>query len=119
MSQKNSRRVSHDIDTKQNVFRDDHLRQIIDDLSEEDTGKGYNEVQRTGVFVDKIIVWEDDQKLKKRTETTFSRTGAFIDEIVKEFYSEDGSAVISTITATVSRAGNKQVTYVDVVTARI
>lgn len=119
MGQTNSERVSHAIEALPNTFRDDQLRQILDDLNEEDAGTGYNEVTRTGVFVDKIIVWKDSSKAQKRTETTFSRTGAFVDQIVKEFFSEDGASVVSAITAVITRSGNKQVVYVDVTVARI
>jgi len=119
MGQNNTERLSHTIESLPNTFRDDQLRQIIDDLNEEETGKGVSEVTRTGAFVTNITVWKTVAKTQKRTETVFNRTGPFINSIVKTIYSEDGTSSVATITATITRDVNKRVTDVNVVTARI
>ena len=122
MGQDNSKRISHAIEDKQNVFRGDDLSQIINDLAEEDSGLGFSEIVRTGAFVSKITVWDKptnnpapDPTAIKRTETIFNRTGVFVNSIFKSVYSEDGTSVIATITATVSRTGSNQVAFVEVV----
>ena len=110
----NSKRIEHDLDNLPNTFRERDLKQILNDLGEEDSGLGYNEVIRTGVFTTKIIVWETDEKLKKRSEVNISRTGAFVDTITKDFYDEEtGTSIVATVTATVTRTGNNFVAYVD------
>lgn len=119
MGQNNTERLSHELESLPNTFRDDDVKQILNDLNEEDSGKGFSEVVRTGVFVNKITVWATSSKLIKRTETIFTRTGPFVNTIVKSIYKEDGSAVISTITATVTRDVQNKVTDVNVVTARV
>ena len=122
MGQNNSRRVSHNVDSQQNVFRDDQLRQIIDDLAEEDTGKGFSEVSYNGVFVSQIITWEDDNKAKKRSQIDFTYlpSSPFIETIVKTIYDEEtGLTAVATVTATVTYNANKTVDTADVVTARL
>jgi len=119
MGQNNSERLSHELESLPNTFRDDTIKQILDDLNEEDTGKGFSEVVRTGAFVTKITVWKTSSKLIKRSETIFTRTGPFMSTIVKSIYKEDGSGVISTITATFTRDVQKKVTDVDVVNVRV
>ena len=106
MGQTNSKRVSHKVSTAPNLFRDDHLKQILNDLGEEDSGAGFSEILKTGVFTNKIIVWTDSGKTQKRTETTFTRTGVFMTTIVKEVFDEvDGTIVMATSTATFGRDG--------------
>ncbi len=105
MGQTNSKRVSHKVNTAPNLFRDDHLKQILNDLGEEDSGAGFSEILKTGVFTDKIIVWTNSGKTQKRTETTFTRTGVFMTTIVKEVYDEDGQNIVATSTATFGRDG--------------
>lgn len=118
MGQNNSNRISHLIEALPNTFRDDQLEQILNDLNEEDSGKGYSEVIRTGAFVTSIIAWSDVSKTKKRTEATFTRTGPFVSSITKVTYSEDGTSIVSTISGTVTRTGNNEVAYVDVALTR-
>lgn len=119
MAQQNTERISHTLEKAPNVFRDDQLEQVINDITEEETGKGFSEVVRTGVFVDKIIVWQDLSKTKKRTETTFNRTGVFVDQIVKEFFDEEtGLVKIATTTANITRIGSF-VSEVEVLNTRL
>lgn len=125
MGQRNSNRVSHEIESLPNSFRGDRLKQILDDLNEEDTGAGFSEVIRTGAFVTKITVWDrpnnnptNDPAAIKRTEATFTRVGAFVSQIVKNTYSQDGLTVIATTTADVTRSGSNQAVFVDVVNTR-
>lgn len=122
MGQNNSRRISHDVDTQQNVFRDDQLRQILDDLGEEDTGKGFSETIYSGVFISQIITWDGPLKDKKRSQIDFTyQVGTpFIETIVKTIYDEEtGTTPVSTITATITYNANKTVNTADVVTARL
>lgn len=101
------------------TFRDDQLYQVVNDLGEEDSGKGYSQITRTGAFVTTITVWETSAMLKKRTLSTITRTGPFVSSVVKQTYAEDdGVAVISTITATLTRALNNTVTFVNVAVTR-
>ena len=110
MGQTNSKRVSHTVTDSPNTFRDDHLKQILNDLGEEDTGAGFSEILKTGVFTDKIIVWTDSGKTKKRSETTFTRAGPFLSTIVKEIFDEaDGLIKKSTSTGTFTRDGQNLV----------
>ena len=126
MGQNNSRRISHDVDLKQNTFRDDQLRQIIDDLEEESSGLGYSEIIRSGPFVSKIITWDrptnnpsPDPDAIKRTETTFTRTGAFVDSILKEIYNEEGTAVIAKTDITFVRDASQRTVSANVVNTRL
>ena len=122
MGQTNSKRVSHNVTSKPSVFRDDTLKQVIDDIEEELFDKGYVEVAaRTGVFIDQIDVWDTSSKTLKRADLTFSRSVSppFIDECVMQVYDEaDGTTVVSTTTITITRDGNKQITSIDSVTTR-
>lgn len=122
MGQVNTARISHEIEVNPNVFRDDQLQQIINDLGEEDTGAGYSEVAYlTGTpFVDKITLWESDSKTKKRSEIQLSYTGAFVTGIVKTFYDEDtGTSPVAYTTVTVTLNANKTIASVDVVNTRV
>ncbi len=106
MGNKNSERVSHKVEEVPNLFRDDTLKQILNDLGEEDSGSGFSEMIKTGVFTNKIIVWTDNSKTKKRTETTITRLGVFVTSIVKEVFDEaEGVTKMSTSTATFTRDG--------------
>jgi len=118
LGQNNSRRISHTLENLPNTYRDDQVRQILDDLDEENSGLGYSEVIRVGAFVSKITVWDSNAMNFKKTEAIFNRTGPFINSIVKNVYSVDGSSIISTVTASVTRTGNNSVAFVDVVNVR-
>lgn len=110
MGQTNSKRVSHNPNEKLNLFRDDQLKQIINDLGEEDSGLGFSEIIKSGVFTTKIIVWEDLTKTKKRTETVFTRVGPFLSSIVKEIFDEEeGLIKIATSSASFTRDGQNLV----------
>lgn len=124
MGQTNTERVSHDVDKSPNTFRDDQMNQIIDDIGEELTGKGFIEAIYLDPpdqnFIDQIIVWDAPAKNKKRSETTFSRSGpvAFITSIVTDTFNEDGTAVIATTTTTITLSGSKQFLSSNTVTVR-
>jgi len=119
MSQTNSKRVSHKLTDAPNLFRDDQVNQILNDLGEEDSGAGFSEILKTGVFTDQIIVWTDSGKTQKRTETTFNRTGPFITSIVKEVFDhEEGLIKVATSTATFTRDGQNLVLDATVVNTR-
>lgn len=125
MGQDNSRRISHDIDNKPNTFRDDQLRQIIDDIDEEISGKGYNEVLRSGVFVSEIKIWSEptnnpspNPNAKLRTHEVFTRTGVFVTSSVKGYYDES-EVLVATATTTYVRAVNNQIVSTNTIIARI
>ena len=105
-----------------NSFRDSELFRIINDLDEENMGWGWSEVERTppSPFVDKITTYDDDPGSggKKRTETIFTRTGAFVSQITKNVYDQDGTTIKAVITADVTRTGNSQVNIVNVQVTR-
>ena len=110
---KNSSTVSHRVEDKPNSFRDDTVSQALNDLDEEGTGVGFQEILRLAppnqTFMDKIITWEDSGKTKKRSEVQLNRgtpSIAFINSITKTVFDNDGVTVKSTITSTLARAGN-------------
>lgn len=122
MGQTNTERISHTLEDGPNVFRDDQLNQIINDLAEEDTGAGYSEVAYLPgqPFVDKIDVWDSPLKTKQRSEIQLSYTGAFVTGIVKTFYDEDtGTTPVAYTTVTVALNANKTIASVDVVNTRV
>lgn len=115
LGQSNSERVSHELSSLPNTFRDDQLNQIINDLNEEDTGKGFSEVVYSGVFVQSIITWNDATKTKKRTQTNFFYSGPFVSSITKRTYDEEtGLVEISSISATITYDVNKKVVSADI-----
>lgn len=122
MGQTNSRRVSHTLEHLPNTFRDDQLQQIIDDLNEEETGRGYSEVEylASTPFVTRITTYQDNTKTKKRTQVDFTYTPVpFVSNIVKQIFDQDDDSItVATISATVNYNANKTVNFVDVVTSR-
>ena len=119
MGQQNTDTLEHLLDEFVNSFRDGELAQVINDLDEEGTGRGFSEISRTGPFTNNITVWDSAAKNKKRTETDFIRSGAFITDVVKVTYDEDtGTVIMSTLTATITRTGNNFVNTVDVQVTR-
>lgn len=120
MGQSNTERIQHNITFLPSTFRDTRLEQIIDDLCEEDTGKGYTEITYSGVFVTAITTWTSAAKTLKRTDISFTRTGAFVTGIVKTIYDQDtGLAPVSTITASINYDAQHKVTNATVITARV
>ena len=117
MGQTNTERVSHDLSTVPAWGRADDAKQLLDDLFEEDSGKGYSQIVRSGPFVVTITAWATNAMLLKRTETTITRTGSFVSSLVKKTYNDEGVQV-STITATVTRAGDNSVSFVNVAVTR-
>jgi len=115
----NSKRISHEVENLPTVFRKDNLQQIINDLAEEDIGIGFTELIKTGIITDKIISWLNSSKTQKRSETTLTRTGAFVSSFKKEIFDEEtGITKIATINGTVNRSGNNDVISVDVSVTR-
>lgn len=122
MGQLNTERISHTLEDGPNVFRDDQLQQIINDLGEEDTGAGYSEVSYLSgqPFVDRIDIYDSPSKTKKRSEILLSYTGAFVTGIVKNFYDEEtGTSIVARTTVTVVLNANKTINTVNVVNERL
>lgn len=126
MGQPNTGRIEHLIGQQPNSFRDAELFQIINDLDEDIMGVGYSEVIRQepplAPFISKITTWDSSGKNKKRVETTFTRNGGggpFIESVQTDVFKEDGSLVCATITATITRTGDKRVAYTDVQVVRV
>lgn len=121
MAQQNTNRISHDVDAEQNVFRDDQLERIINDLGEEDTGKGFSETSYVGStpFIDQITTYDSAAKNYVRSIVDFTYSPLpFIGQIVKTVYNKDGTNAVATITAVVTYNTNKTIKDVNVVTAR-
>lgn len=117
MGQTNSRRVSHLLSDLPNTFRDQDLLQIINDIDEEESGKGFSEVIYVvgKPFVSQIITYKDNTKTQKRSIIDFTYSPLpFVSQIVKQWYDEDDdSIVVSSITANVTYNTNKSVQSVD------
>jgi len=124
VSDTNDSRVTHDLQTQPNAYRDFDVAQILNDLGEEDTGLGFSEIIKATApdppFVSKLITWSDSSKTKKRAETTFNRdaNGVFVQSVVKEIFNENGSSVVATINTVLNRDGNNQVISADVTVTR-
>ena len=125
MGQNNSRRVSHDIDRSPNIFRDDQLRRIIDDINEEMTGKGYTELFYTGGFVSEVKVWSEptnnpspNPNALLRKHEVYTRTNNFVSSISTDYYGEDGVTIVANVLESFVRAANKQVLSIDTVITR-
>ena len=122
MGQTNSKRISHELDSHQNTYRDDQLDQILNDIDEDENGIGFSE---TGFivgtpFIAQIITYADNTKIQKRSQVDFTYTPVpFVTTIVKQvFDNDDDSITIATITATVSYNANRTVKDVNVITTR-
>jgi len=122
VGQTNSRRVSHNISVEPNTFRDVDLSQILNDIDEEESGKGYSELEYLPgkPFVSRIITYVDQTKQKKRSVVDFTYSPQpFVSLIVRSWYDQDDdSLVVSTITATVNYNANKSVQSINIVTTR-
>ena len=125
MGSNNSKSHSHRVGDKPNAFRDDNVYQALNDLDEEDTGRGFAQVLKLPVpnqiFTDKIVTWEDSGMTKKRSEVQFNRgvpSVAFVNTIVKTIFAEDGTTVKAVITSTLTRTGSLLLNNVDTVTVR-
>jgi hypothetical protein len=112
--QGDSVRLSHELSLLPVWGRSEKIAQLLDDLFEEDAGKGFSEVTRSGPFVTVITVWNANTQDFKRTETTISRTGPFVSSLVKEIFDQEGVSVLATITATVTRAVDNSIESVNV-----
>jgi hypothetical protein len=119
MGSTDTNRIDHDFEKSPTTFRDRRLDTIIEDLNEEESGAGFSEVVRTGVFVDLIIVWDSPAKSKMRTRTDFTRTGPFLTTATKKIYDEDtGLIQIASISVTVARNADQSIKDVSVARTR-
>jgi len=122
MGQDNSTKVSHKLEDLPNTFRDDQLQQILNDIDEEESGRGFSEVSFLAAtpFVSQIITYKDNTKTHKRSQVDFTYTPLpFVSGIVKQVFDDyDDSITVATITAMVVYNANKTVKSVDVVTSR-
>jgi len=122
MGQTNTRRVSHNIIQNLNTYRDVDLNQILNDIDEEESGRGYSEVEYVlgKPFVSTITTYVDQTKQQKRSVIDFTYSPIpFVSQIVKQWYDEDDdSIVVSSMTATVSYNANKSVQSVNLVVSR-
>ena len=121
MGQTNAKRVSHEIETLPNTFREDDLFNILNDIDEENAGKGYSEVSYIGStpFVSKITTWDDNTKTRLRTDVTFTYTPLpFVSNIQKDYYGNDGVTIVCVLNAVVNYNANKTVNFVDVTLTR-
>ena len=124
---KNTERITHNQTDLPSVTRGFRLNQILDDIMEEEGGKGFSKIIRTGPFVSSIEVWSEDPdsppsnpNAKLRTRTVFVRTGPFVDSFIKSVYDEDtGTTTVATSTTAIDRDANNFVTSAHVTNARI
>ncbi len=108
MSQKDTRRLDHSNIAK-SMFRDVNMEQIINDMIEEDTGAGFSEIIKSGVFTTDLITWTDSNKTLKRAHVIFNRTGPFVTSITKNIYDDDGITILASNTFNIARAGDNTV----------
>ncbi len=122
MGQTNTKRISHTLENLPNTFRDDQLRQILDDMNEEETGRGFSEASyiASTPFVQQIITYKDNTKTQKRTQIDFTYAPLpFVSTVVKQIFDQDDDSItVATISATVNYNANKTVRDVDVTTTR-
>lgn len=122
MGQTNSNKVSHKLIDLPNTFRDDQLAQILNDIDEEESGKGFSEVFYVvgKPFVLQIITWKDPTKTQKRYQIDFTYTPLpFVSQIVKQVFDQDDDSITrSTLTADIVYNANKSVKSVDVTITR-
>ena len=118
MGQKNTDSIQHLVGEAPNAFRDEELFEIINDIDEERTGKGFTQIIRpvlpAAQFITNIITWNEDPdsppsnpNARKRVETIFTRPGGlpFVSQIVTNIYDKTGLVIKAIITATVTRTG--------------
>jgi hypothetical protein len=86
------------------TFRYENIGAVLGECDEEETGVGFSVVARTGVFVTSITVWTDSGMTVKRSETTLTRTGAFVTGISKKFF--EGGIQITSFNVTIARVSN-------------
>lgn len=122
MGQTNSNKVSHKLSNLPNTFRDDQLNQILNDIDEEESGKGFSEVSYVSgkPFVSQIVTWKTPAKIQKRYQIDFTYTPLpFVSQIVKQVFDQDDDSItVSTLTADVVYNANKSVKSVDVTITR-
>lgn len=122
MGNTNTKRVSHTLENLPNTFRSDDLRQILDDMDEEESGRGFSEVTYVGgtPFVSQIITYKDNTKTQKRSQVDFTYSPQpFVGTIAKQIFdNDDDSITVATISAIILYNANKSVRSVDVITTR-
>lgn len=83
----------------------EHVLESEDDYYSELTRDSFGRVTNEDV-------WETASKLVKKTETTITRTGAFVSSEVKSIYDPTGTYIISNITKTITRDSFNRVSSV-------
>lgn len=125
MGATNSKRVSHNVDTKQNPWRGDDLRQIINDITEGLVGPCFQEVEYivNTNFVNRIVVYSNSAKTKKRLQSDYTYLNGnppFVSQIVTQvFNEEDGLSLRATVTEDIVYNANKTVQSVDTQIVRV
>jgi len=125
MPQKNSSKIGHDLNEKNNNFRAADLEQILNDLAEEIEATGF--VQNIYLdpplapFLDKIIIWEDATMQTKRLEIVmdYGTSFPFLETVTKTFYKEDGSAPDSNVVTTLTYNANNTINTALTVATRL
>ncbi len=111
----NSKRISQDLESENNSFREDDLQTILTDLDQDANNIGFEEITRDGSLqVTNITIWTDSGKTLKLLEFDVARTSPpFVSSITKKIYLKDGVTVASTVTMTAVRNANKTINTVD------
>lgn len=101
-------------------LRSVNVNRVIQELADNDTGKGYTETTYTGVFVNTITTYTDATMTKILDKTVFSYSGAFVSQIVKEFYDyETGTIPMVRQTATFVYNPNNSLKNVTIAMTRL
>jgi len=121
MGQTNDKRISRSPSVLPDYSRDDTVKSALDDLFEEDMGKGYSQITYiNNVFTSKIETWTDNTKQLKRVEVNFTYSPLpFVTVIVKDYYNDEGTSVNLKLTTTISYNANKTVNNIDVITQKL
>lgn len=119
MGQTNSRRISHTLSDVPSTFRDDQLQQILNDIDEHISGKGYCEIGYIGntPFISQVTVYKDNSKTLRRADTQLTYVDdnpPFIQSTITRIYDEnDGNTIVAIITETINYNANKSVNFIN------
>lgn len=123
MAQKNTERIEHELETLPNTFRKPRLEDILNDIDEESTGKGFSETTYVGgntPFIQKIETYKTSSKQILRSEVRFTYSPLpFVSQIEKDIMNEEGTAVVVRITAAFTYNTNKTLKDVEVTQVRL
>lgn len=121
MAQNNDQRVEHEVGNLPVWFRSGDLSQIIDDISEWETGIGYQETTYIStVFLSAVTGWNDNTKALKRFDVTVSYVGGvppFVASVVTHIYDETGTQC-ATITETYAYNSNNTIANITTAVTR-